>query len=99
MSEFAPPDVAASSPQHGAEALSPEAIDAILADFRGWLQEAKDLREGETAVPEFDVATVLQHFIALRQEVNLQTRASRTQQEQSAQTIDMLQEALGTLQR
>jgi molecular chaperone GrpE len=102
MSDFAPPDVAASAAQHGAEGLSAEAIDSILADFRAWLHETKDVRvpsEGEGAGPELDVATVLQHFIALRQEVNLQTRASRTQQEQSAQTIDMLQEALGTLQR
>jgi len=50
-------------------------------------------------VPTFDVATVLQQFIALRHEVNLQTKANRGQLEQNGQTIAMLQEALGTLQR
>ena len=42
---------------------------------------------------------MLQQFIALRQEVNLQTRASRAQLEQNSQTIGMLQETLGTLER
>lgn len=55
--------------------------------------------EEELPAPPFDVATVLQHFIALRQEVNLQTKASRGQLEQNGQTIAMFQESLGTLQR
>jgi molecular chaperone GrpE len=83
--------------------LSADAIESILADFRAWLHEAR-----EAAAPlapwgrgdgDFDVATVLQHFIALRQEVNLQTKASRAQLEQNSQTIGMLQETLGTLER
>ncbi len=78
--------------------MNPAAIDAILGDFRAWLQDAKEIPSLEPA-HELDVATVLQNFIALRQEVNLQTKASRGQLEQNAQTIVMLQEALGTLQR
>jgi molecular chaperone GrpE len=78
--------------------MTPEAIEAILGDFRAWLLEAREAPPVESA-PDFDVATVLQHFIALRQEVNLQTRASRGQLEQNAQTILLLQEALGTAHR
>ena len=83
--------------------MTSEAIDALLADFRAWLQSPLSVGEradgADADGPKFDVATVLQQFIALRQEVNLQTRASRGQLEQNAQTIVMLQESLGTLQR
>ena len=83
--------------------MTPEAIDALLADFRAWLQSPLSSGErgvgGEGDAPEFDVDSVLRQFIALRHEVNLQTKASRGQLEQNAQTIVMLQESLGTLQR
>src|SRR5262249_32725569 len=95
------PIVAARTGEFGSEALSGETIESILAEFRAWLQEAHNepATTADSIAPSFDVATVLQHFIALRQEINLQTKASRGQLEQNAQTIDMLQEALGTLQR
>ncbi len=99
MSDDPSPIVAANAGEFGAEALSADAIEAILADFRAWLQEAQNVSRAEGDAPEFDVATILQNFIALRQEVNLQTRATRAQQEQNSQTITMLEEALGTLQR
>jgi molecular chaperone GrpE len=98
MSDESSPSFTANAAEYGAEGLSTDAIDAILADFRAWLLEAKDALPSDAAVP-FDVATVLQHFIALRQEINLQTKSNRTQLEQSAQTIAMLQEALGALER
>ena len=47
-----------------------------------------------TALPELDLATLLGHFIALRQEINLQTRAVRSQQEQNGDTLGRLQQAL-----
>jgi molecular chaperone GrpE len=76
-----------------------EAVDAILGDFRAWLLEARDatsiIHASADDRPGFDVAGVLQHFIALRHEVHLQTRASRQQYEQNAQTIAMLQESTG----
>lgn len=98
MSDPPPPEIARSADQGGAAALSGEAIDAILSDFRAWLEHASLAPPAEPA-PELDVATVIQHFIALRHEVNLQTKASRAQLEQNAQTIEMLQEALGDHQR
>ena len=41
---------------------------------------------------------MVQHFTALRQEVNLQTKSSRVQLEQNAQTIALLQQALDAFQ-
>ena len=78
--------------------MSPDAAEALLADFRAWLEEAREAPPAEPA-PGFDVATVVQHFIALRQEVNLQTKASRGQIEQTGQALAMLQKSLDALER
>lgn len=104
MSDDSSPIVAARAGEFGAEGLSSDAIDSILADFRAWLTETQvpvssDTRAAEGDRPTFDVANVIQQFIALRHEVNLQTRASRAQQEQSGQIIATLQDSLGALQR
>src|ERR1043166_3238409 len=93
MSDATPPNAAASAGERGAEALSPEAIDAILADFRAWLLQAREIPPAEPDV-QLDVTTIVQQFTALRQEVNLQTKASRAQLEQNAQALAALQEAL-----
>ena len=76
-------------------------VETILADFRTWLQDAKKASRSLTvaARDDLDVATVVQQFTALRQEVNLQTKTSRAQLEQNAQTISALQQALAELQR
>ncbi len=68
-------------------------VEAILADFRAWLEEAKAIPDPAPAA-DLDIATVVQHFTALRQEVNLQTRSSRAQLEQNAQAIALLQQAV-----
>ncbi len=68
-------------------------IELILTDFRAWLEAAQEAPPPEPA-PSLDIATVLQHFTALRQEVNLQTKATRAQQEQGSQAIALLQQAL-----
>lgn len=73
-----------------------DAIESILGDFRAWLQDARETPE-PAPMPDMDLATIVQHFTALRQEVNLQTRASRGQLEQNAQTLDRLQQALDTI--
>jgi molecular chaperone GrpE len=77
--------------------LNADAIEAILADFRAWLQEAREAPAVDDA-PAFDVATVLEQFIALRHEVNLQTKASRAQLEQTGQALGMLQQSLEATQ-
>jgi molecular chaperone GrpE len=74
----------------------------VLADFRNWLTEcaaagaaATDGQPPEEELP--DLHTLLAQFVALRHEVNLQTRAVRNQQEQNAETLRQLGQALETL--
>jgi molecular chaperone GrpE len=73
-------------------------VESILADFRAWLAEAQDA-DGPEPAPALDIATVLQHFTALRQEVNLQTKSSRSALEQNGQALALLQKSLETLER
>jgi molecular chaperone GrpE len=100
MQESPPSDVAPNDAGHHAEALSPEAIEAVLADFRGWLQQAAAEQpappptDGEQPV---DLHALLSQLVALRHEVNLQTRVTRTQQEQNTQTLQQLEKALDML--
>jgi molecular chaperone GrpE len=98
MSDVTSPTVTAGSGEFGAEAVNADAVETILADFRAWLAEAKETPPAAVA-SALDVATVVQHFTALRQEINLHTKSSRGQLEQNAQTIVMLQQALEALQR
>ena len=98
MSDDAPSIVIAGPDERGTEALSAEAIESILSDFRAWLSEARDAPLA-APLPEMDLATVVQHFTALRQDVNLQTRASRTQTELNTQTLDRLQQALDSIKQ
>jgi len=67
-----------------------------LADFDTWLQAQPPL--GTLASAEGpDLSTLLREFIALRQEINLLTRAARTQQEQNGTALQELSSALQTL--
>jgi molecular chaperone GrpE len=70
----------------------------VLADFRAWLQEAAGAPAPAEPAPPPDWSTVLQQWVALRQEVNLQTRASRAQLEQNAQALDELARAVNVVQ-
>lgn len=68
----------------------------VLAEFRTWLLE--------NPIPEPDAEAitldrVLEQFTALRQEVNLQTKASRAQLEQNSKTLQNLDEALEELRQ
>jgi molecular chaperone GrpE len=67
-------------------------IEQTLADFRAWLEEAMQPGSVPPAPvsPPVDLATILGHYVALRQEVNLQTRAVRAQQEQNAELLAKL---------
>jgi molecular chaperone GrpE len=63
-----------------AEPLTPERIDAILADFRAWLAswgEEPDEEDGDDGTVPVDLGTLVEQFTALRHEVHLQTRAAR----------------------
>jgi molecular chaperone GrpE len=75
-------------------------VEAVLADFRAWLEQAAapapEAPPAAAAEP-VDLHTLLAQFVALRHEVNLQTRAVRAQQEQNAETLRRLGEAVRTL--
>jgi molecular chaperone GrpE len=98
--------------------LTPDAVSAVLADFRAWLMaltapESEELgvRSEESQLPSslvtphsslltgIDLHTLLGQFVAVRQEVNLQTRAVRAQQEQNTETLRQLTAALDTLRQ
>jgi molecular chaperone GrpE len=100
MSEFTPPSVPASVPGTDAPGLTDTAIEAVLADFRTWLQQLATLPPAPpdgAAGPPLDLHTLLAQFIALRHEVNLQTKATRAQQEQNAETLRQLSAAVEML--
>lgn len=102
MSEPTPPGVAQGDAGRAAPALTPGAINAALDDFRAWLEEAARTAppDGEAPAADespVDLHTLLGQFLALRHEVNLQTRAVRGQQELNAQTLDTLRESLDAL--
>src|SRR4051812_37885167 len=101
MSEQPSSDVAGGTAPAG-EALTPTAIDTLLADFRAWLESAAQQPSPPPRaepVPVVDLHTLVGEFVALRQEVNLQTRASRTQLEQSAQSLQQLAQAMELLEQ
>ncbi|MGF1578432.1 MAG: nucleotide exchange factor GrpE [Gemmataceae bacterium] len=79
--------------------VSPEMVENVLGTFRNWLTEMAPA-SSETALPAEegpDLYAVLEHFTALRHEINLQTKAVRAQQEQNAQTLGEFGQALETL--
>src|SRR5262249_18500324 len=61
----------------------------ILAEFRAWLSESAQTAAAPATQPTeaVDLHTLVAQFTALRHEVNLQTKAVRTQQEQTAETL------------
>jgi molecular chaperone GrpE len=73
-------------------------VERVLADFREWLT---NLPAVEAAAPPpaepVDLATVVGQFVALRHEVNLQTKASRAALEQNAAVLQQLEEAVAEL--
>jgi molecular chaperone GrpE len=73
-------------------ALSSEAIERILADFRAWL-EAHGTEPEEAGEERMDLAALVGQFTALRHEVNLQTKASRALAEQTAKLIETAEES------
>ncbi len=78
--------------------MTPEQIERTLADFRDWLTTAPDPADEPPADSPVDLATLVGQFTALRQDVNLQTKATRTTLEQNATLIARLEEAVDALQ-
>jgi molecular chaperone GrpE len=79
-------------------------IESALDDFRSWLAQTlpppdSAAHEPEEPEPVIDLQTLVGHFVALRQEVNLQTKAVRNQQELNTGTLQTLQQAVTGLER
>src|SRR5204863_3833237 len=80
------------------------AMDPLLADFRRWLEQLTVPPVDGAARPPppaepVDLHTLLGQFLAVRHEVNLQTKAVRAQQEQNAETLRQLSATLDALER
>jgi molecular chaperone GrpE len=87
--------------------MNEQDIEAILADFRSWLVQALAAPEADATSAEaasaaeaetVDLHTLVAQFTALRHEVNLQTRATRGQQEQNAETLRQLSQTVTALE-
>src|SRR5712691_7277232 len=101
MPEFPPPGVPGDTLVTSQAALNEQALESLLADFRAWLMQAANAElpePADEAAEPIDLAALLGQFVALRHEVNLQTRSSRAQQEQNTETLGQLSEALELLQ-
>jgi molecular chaperone GrpE len=98
MSQPAPPAGPGGS-DGVAGALTPAAIDRVLADFRAWLERLADAPEPtlESAPEPIDLHTLVAQFTALRHEVNLQTRSARSALEQNAESLKQLGETVVAL--
>jgi molecular chaperone GrpE len=78
-------------------------VAAVLAEFEGWLcavsAPSPDVPTVFGSSPSVDLHTLVSQFVALRHEVNLQTRAARAQQEQNTETLRQLGLALDALRQ
>ena len=101
MSESPTPPIVENAAQPRSQALSAAAIEAVLAEFRGWLSAVGQTGFAEVSPPleTLDLHTLLAQFTALRHEVNLQTKATRVQQEQNSETLRQLTQALEALEQ
>jgi molecular chaperone GrpE len=77
----------------------------VLTDFRAWLQRVAAQPPAGGGPPAarveeepIDLHTLLAQFVAVRHEVNLQTKAARAQQEQNAVSLEQLEQALAAFQ-
>ena len=102
MSEHAPSNTVGGLAVDSQPALTPEAVETVLQEFRGWLEQAADRAAGgeqpSAAQPEFSWQLLAAEFTALRQEINLQTRSVRVQQEQNSEALKQMNEVIGTLE-
>src|SRR5262245_10707972 len=101
MSDPAPPPVPGHAAEGAALQLTPETIEQVLAEFRRWLTDLTASPEADIPAIEEppDLHTLLGQLIAVRQEVNLQTRAVRAQQEQNSEALKLLAETVERLDR
>lgn len=78
--------------------MTHEEIERVLADFRNWMVEATDIGPPVEEPKAIDLHTVVSQFTALRHEINLQTKASRSTLEQNGEALAELRSAVQQLQ-
>ncbi len=78
--------------------MTPERIERALADFRDWLANPPPAEDAAPPRERIDLHTLVGQFIALRHEVNLQTKAARASLEQNAEALQRLDSAIEELQ-
>lgn len=79
------------APDHGPRGvLTADSIDRILTDFRTWLAELTDRPPAPPPVEPISIHALVAQFTALRQDVNLQTKATRTAVEQTHSALGIL---------
>jgi molecular chaperone GrpE len=100
MSDAAPPVQLANSFVDGSHggALSSDAIDRVLGEFRVWLTELSSLPAPTEEPPAVDLHTLVAQFTALRHEINLQTKATRSTLEQNGEVLSELRSTVEQLQ-
>ena len=80
--------------------MNPTDIDRVLADFRSWLENAPpEIQSPTPPADPVDLAALVRQFIALRQEVNLQTKSTRGQLEQTTLAMEQNAKTLEAFQR
>lgn len=79
--------------------MTPGAIERVLADFRTWLTDLAVPPEPVAEPPAVDLHTLVAQFTALRHEVNLQTKATRTSLDQTGKALENLEGALDELRQ
>ena len=100
MSDDAPPPYPGLPPESNTttaapttnRSLTPENLDSVLADFRTWLTQSVSTSDPAPQPVEetVDLFTLIGQFTALRHEINLLTKASRTTIEQNGETLKRL---------
>jgi molecular chaperone GrpE len=100
MSDATPPVQLADSFVDGSNggALSPDAIDRVLGEFRVWLTELNSLPAPTEEPTAVDLHTLVAQFTALRHEINLQTKATRSTLEQNGEVLSELRSTVEQLQ-
>ena len=99
MPDVAPPFQFASRAGHCQNgSLTPERIERVLAEFRDWLTELPPANDEPAPASEpVDLHALIGQFVALRHEVNLQTKAARASLEQNAAALRQLEETVAEI--
>lgn len=70
--------------------MNAETMESAIDDFKEWYAEWNQLEESEFPDPSVDFAAIVAGFTSLRHEVNLQTRATRSAVDQSAEMLKLI---------